>query len=87
MQKIKYTAPAWFVQVEATIRFEAIPVHFCIQTPRVVPSLRFLVDISFDEFKIKLTTRELTLCDVEPDWFSVLHVSRRQSHRVRTLSS
>ena len=87
IQKIKYTSPGWFVQVEATIRFEAVPVHFCIQTPRTVPSLQFLSDISFDEFKMKLSTRELTLCDVEPDGFSVLHVSLRQSRRVRTLLS
>ena len=87
VQNIKYTTPGWFAHVEATIRFEAIPVHFCIQTPRVVPSLVFLLDSSFDEFKIKLSTRELTLCDVQPDGFSVLHVSLRHSHRARTLLS
>ena len=87
VQSIKYTAPGWFARIEATIQFEAVPVHFCIQTPRVVPSLEFLFTISFDEFKVKLSTRELTLCDVEPDGFSVLHVSLRQSHRVRTLAS
>ena len=87
MQNIKYTAPGWFVQVEATIRCEAFPVHFCIQTPRVVPSLAYLGYISFDEFKVKLSNRELTTCDVEPDGFSVLHVSLRHSHRVRTLLS
>ena len=87
VQNIKYTAPGWFAHIEATIRFEVIPVHFCIQTPRTVPSLRFLWDISFDEFKMKLLTRELTLCDVQPNGLSVLHVCLRQSHRVRTLLS
>ena len=80
VQNIKYTAPGWFAHVEATIRFESFPVHFCIQTPRVVPSLRFLLNISFDEFKVKLSTRELTLCDVEPNGLSVLHVSSQHSH-------
>ena len=75
IQNIKYTAPRWFAHVEATIRFEAVPVHFCIQTPRTVSSLKFLRTISFDEFKVKLSTQELTLCDVEPDGESVLHVS------------
>ena len=75
IQKIKYTVPGWFLQVEATIRCEAFPIHFKIQTPRVVPSLRFLSRISFDEFKIKLSTRELTLYDVEPKGRSVLHAS------------
>ena len=83
MQNIKYTAPRWFAHVEATIRFEAVPVHFCIQTPRVVPSLRYLYEISFDEFKVKLSTRELTLCDVQSDGVSVLHVSLRLSHKAR----
>ena len=87
VQNVKYTAPAWFAHVEATIRFEAVPVHFCIQTPRLVPSLRFLYTISFDEFKMKLSTRELTLCDVQPNGISVLHVSLRHSHRARTLAS
>ena len=81
VQNIKYTAPGWFLQVEATIRCEAFPVHFCIQTPRIVPSLRFLVNISFEEFRIKLSTRELTLCDVQPNGMSVLHVSPRHSLR------
>ena len=87
VQNIKYTAPGWFAHVEATIRFEAAPVHFYIQTPRVVPSLRFLFSISLEEFKIKLSTRELTLCGVQPNGFSVLHVSLRHSHRARTLLS
>ena len=75
MQDIKYTAPGWFARIEATIQFEVLPVQFCIQTPHTVPSLLFLLHISFDEFKMKLSTRELTLCDVEPNEFSVLHVS------------
>ena len=84
IQNIKYTAPEWFVHVEATIRFEAFPVHFCIRTPRVVPSLGYLGWISFDEFRIKLSTRELTLCDVDPDGRCVLHVSLWLSHMART---
>ena len=87
IQKSEYTAPGWFVQVEATIRCEAFHIHVCIQTPRFVASLKYLHWISFDEFRIKLSTRELTLCDVQPNGFSVLHVSLRQSRRVRTLLS
>ena len=75
IQRIKYTVPGWFLQVEATIRCEVFPIHFNIQTPRVVSSLRFLSRISFDEFKIKLSTRELTLYDVEPKGRSILHAS------------
>ena len=87
IQKIKYTVPGWFVQVEATIRFETFPVHFCIQTPRVVPTLNYLYWIDFDDFRIKLSNRDLTLCDVEPNGISVLHVSLRCFRRPRTLAS
>ena len=83
VQNIKYTVPQWFAHVEATIRFEALPIHLCIQTPRVVPSLLYLHTISFDELKIKLSTRELTLCDVESDGRSVLHVSLQNARRSR----
>ena len=75
IQNIQWTAPGWFAHIEATIRFKTFPVHFCIQTPRVVPSLHHLTWISLDEFKIQLSTRELTLCDVDPEGESVLHVS------------
>ena len=83
IQKIKYCAPIWLARVQATIQFEAFPVHFCIETPRVVPSLLSLENITCDEFKIKLSTRELTLQDVEPDGFSVLHVSHKSFGRAQ----
>lgn len=48
--------------------------HFCIQTPRVVTSLKYLFYISFDNFRIKLSTCEITLHDVTQNGDSVLHV-------------
>ena len=81
--RIKYWCPNWFAQISVELQTQCIPVHFCIQTPRVVPSLRYLNSISCHEFLIKLSTRELTLCDVEPNGFSVLHVSLRLSHTAR----
>ena len=75
LQVVRYYLPLWFAQVEASIRFEAFPVHFIIQTPRLVPSLRHLKHIGFDEFRVKLSTREITLNDVDQDGYSVLHVS------------
>ena len=76
MQNITFCAPMWFAHVEATIRFESFPVCFRIQTPRVVPTLEYLLSIDFDEFRIKLATRELTLYDIEQHGRSVLHVRR-----------
>ena len=72
---VKFYAPTWFAHIEASIHFEKFPIHFCIQTPRVVPSLRDLGYISFSDFRAKLSTREITLHDIEPNGFSVLHVS------------
>ena len=73
---IKYCLPTWFAHIEALIKIEKFPVYFCIQTPRVVPSLQYLYVISLDEFKSKLSDREITLHDVESDGYSILHVRR-----------
>ena len=75
MQNIKYTAPGWFAHIEASIRFKALPIHFCIQTPRVVPTLHYLYEVSFEEFRSRLGSGEATLRDVDPEGRSVLHVS------------
>ena len=77
-QTVQYHPPTWFAYVEASIRFEAFPIHFCIQTPRVVPTgtLRRLGVISVSDFMRKLSLREITIHDVEPSGASVLHVSR-----------
>ena len=72
-QTIQYYPPVWCA-VEGSIRFKAFPIHFCIQTPRVVPSLRYLFYINFDDFRMKLSSRELTIFDVESNGESVLHV-------------
>lgn len=74
LRTIEYLLPTWFAQVEASIRFEALPVHVLIQTPRVVESLDFLLDISLDDFKQRLSTRSLTIHDTQPNGQSVVHV-------------
>lgn len=74
LMTIRYYLPTWFAEVDATIRFKAFPLHFCIQTPRVVESLGFLVGASMDEIQIKLSTREMTVNDVDREGLSVLHV-------------
>lgn len=74
LMTIQYFVPTWFMQTEASIRCEAIPLHFCIQTPRVVEDLSFLGNVSLDGFKMMLSTGRATLNDVEPNGYSVLHV-------------
>ena len=71
---VRYYPPVWFAHVEASIRFATFPIHFCIQTPRVVASLRHLRKMTMAEFKRKLSLREITIHDVEPNGFSMLHV-------------
>lgn len=68
--------PMWFGRVEGTIRTQSCPVHFTIQTPRVVHSLDFLYNISLDEFRMKLTNREITVNDTERDGRTILYVCR-----------
>lgn len=74
LSTIKWYLPRWFAQVHAEVSFQSLPVHFVIQTPRVVQSLDFMYRLSFRELKIKLSNRELTVNDVEPSGFTVLHV-------------
>ena len=71
---IKLFLPTWFAEVDAHIRLQSLPIHFYIQTPRVVESLDFLNHASVQDIKILLSERKMTLNDVEPDGGSVLHV-------------
>ena len=71
---VRYYLPTWFAHVEASIRFQAFPIYFCIQTPKVVRSLQSLYNINFQEFQRSLSSRELSILDVEQDGFSILHV-------------
>lgn len=82
LKTIKYFLPTWFAQVEASIRFGAIPVHFYVRTPRVVESLNFLGSISLDQLKQMLYDRRLTLQDTAPNGLSVVHVRTGQLENV-----
>ena len=77
VQVVKYYAPIWFAHIEASIRFEALPIQFVIQTPRVVPSLRTLGHMTFRELQTGLSTRQITLHDVDENGCTVLHVRRK----------
>ena len=72
---IKYFAPRWFLGIEANILFECLPIHFYIQTPRVVPSLCLIDNEGLDGIRRMLDARRITLSDVEPDGRTILHVS------------
>lgn len=74
LKTVKYYLPTWFAQVEASVRFEALPLHFYIQTPRVVNSLDFLDTIGSDDLKQMLSARQITLHDTQADGYSLIHV-------------
>lgn len=76
LMTIRYFLPSWFVSIEAKIRFEALPVCICIQTPRVVESLSLLYNASIDDMRTMLSTRQLTINDVDTSGLSIMHVSR-----------
>lgn len=75
---IKYYFPLWFRRINAEIRVESHgSVHFSLRIPRVVGknSFHWLMGATVDEVKEKLWSRELTVNDVDPDGFTLLHVS------------
>ena len=72
---IKWHLPSWFARVEASVRFESFPIHFLISTPRIVPDLWCLYTCSLDGFKRMLSTREVTLHDIQEDGSPLLFVS------------
>ena len=71
---IKVCLPSWFAEVDARIRFQAFPVHFIIQTPRVVENLALLDYATLDDVKRMLVERRLTIHDVARNGESVVHV-------------
>lgn len=70
--EIKWRIPALSVQVDACIQSQAL--YFRIQTPRIVESLACLRDSGLDDVRRMLSSREITLYDVEPDGEPVVHV-------------
>ncbi len=73
--QIKYCCPTWFAQINAEIRTERVPIHFVIQTPKIVQSLAWIDHATLDEVRQKLWSRELTVNDVDLNGCSVVHVS------------
>ena len=73
--QIRYCCPTWFAEIDANIRLSCLPIHFCIQTPRVVQKLVWLHSATLEEVRQKLQDRELTVNDVTPNGLSALHVS------------
>ncbi|KAJ3543877.1 hypothetical protein NM688_g5807 [Phlebia brevispora] len=70
---VEYNPPPWFAEIWAEVRCSTIPVHFSIRTPRQVDSLAWLCHATLEDVKMKLQSRELTVNDVEPNGFTVLH--------------
>lgn len=76
--RIKYYFPSWFQQINAEIRIEnQSSVHFSLRIPRVVDEkdLYWLIVATPAQVREKLWSRELTVNDVSPDGYTVLHVS------------
>ncbi len=78
---VKYYFPSWFVQIEMDLRFEALPVHFYIRTPRIVSRLSMYVwhwkfhwNADPKRFRQLLASRLLTVNDIDEQGRSLLHV-------------
>ncbi len=77
--QVRSSLPYWFAQVEMQMRFEALPVHFCIQTPRVNPEIDWRLSLMVlergaDVFKELFYSGQATISDVDVYGLSLLHV-------------
>ncbi|PSS37789.1 hypothetical protein PHLCEN_2v356 [Hermanssonia centrifuga] len=80
LMDVKYYFPSWFVQIEMDVRFEALPVHFYIRTPRIVPNLAedivewfYFEGADPNELRRCLAFRHFTVNDIDPNGHSILH--------------
>lgn len=75
---VKWQLPTWFFAVDAKLRIDAIPIHVCIQTPRVLENLDLFLwrqgCLRVDDMQKMLSSKQITLNDVDVDGRSVLHV-------------
>ncbi|THG93512.1 hypothetical protein EW026_g7742 [Hermanssonia centrifuga] len=80
LMEVRSLLPYWFARVEMQTRVEALPVHFCIQTPRVNRDLgthlnRMAFESRADVFKELLYSRRVTINDVDTNGRSLLHLA------------
>lgn len=74
LMAIKWWAPAWVATVDANIRFQRLPLDLRIQSARVVEDLFHLEFVGLDEIRKMLSSRQITLNDVDKGRWSILHV-------------
>ncbi len=79
LMQVKSFLPYWFARVEMQMRFEVLPVHFCIQTPRFNPEIDYKMaetvpERGADVFKELLYSRRATINDVNEHGLGLLHV-------------
>ena len=61
-------------RVKADVEFESFSIHLAMNTPRVVEDLHSLWYCSVDDFRKKLSTREITVHDVDEDGWPIIYV-------------
>ncbi len=79
LMEVRSSLPYWFAQVYMQIRIKVVPVHFCIQTPRVNPEIDDelgwkALEGGADVFQELLYSRRATINDVNTYGWSLLHV-------------
>ncbi|PSR72024.1 hypothetical protein PHLCEN_2v12090, partial [Hermanssonia centrifuga] len=89
LMQIRSSLPYLFAQVYMQIRIKVIPVHFCIQTPRVNPDLdtklgRMVLERGADVFKELLYSRRATINDVDNNGYNLLYLAMWRIERIRT---
>ncbi|PSS37303.1 hypothetical protein PHLCEN_2v853 [Hermanssonia centrifuga] len=89
LMEVRSSLPYWFARVEMQTRVEALPVHFCIQTPRVNPEINdklsgTVLEGGADVFKELLYSRRATINDVDTKGRSLLHLAIAYINNART---
>ncbi|THH01387.1 hypothetical protein EW026_g1325 [Hermanssonia centrifuga] len=89
LMQVRSSLPYWFAQVEMQMRFEALPVHFCIQTPRVNPEIDWRLSLMVlergaDVFKELFYSGQATISDVDVYGLSLLHFAIWDIRKAKT---
>ncbi|PSR72025.1 hypothetical protein PHLCEN_2v12091 [Hermanssonia centrifuga] len=89
LMQVRSSLPYWFARVKMQMRFEALPVHFCIQTPRVNPEIDWRLSLMVlergaDVFKELFYSGQATISDVDVYGLSLLHFAIWDIRKAKT---
>lgn len=82
---VKWLLPTWFAKIKAEVEFATFPIYFVINTPRLVEAMSHLILCSVDDFRRMLSTREVTLHDMDQYGWTVICVCHSRMYALTAL--